>query len=161
VIHRRRRKLSAVYGLGEGAVEFFYVSRGEAMLRAVEAAKLDCNVPAQRLLRRLFEAYLSRFFAGFELTVPRGRGRDSWMYAQWHTDERFAACFDHLTPLRRRHHWRARLEARGRIEVTAAVSGRSIVLLDDVCTTGTTVATHLVSLLEAGAEATALVLVMR
>lgn len=158
MLHLHRRKLSAAYALGPGVVWFFCVSTDARMHKLVTAAKLKASVPAFRAMRRVYDEYLQRYFPGFRVTVPRGEGPDSLMYRLWRDDARFLACFDHEMPLNRRHHWAARLHGHARVEVTAGVAGQRLVLVDDVVTTGTTLATHLVSLLEAGAQATAMVL---
>jgi phosphoribosylpyrophosphate synthetase len=161
LIYPRVRKLSRVYGLGEGRLLYYCLSSDEASYGLLKAAKLGANEAAARKVKAAYEAHLAAFFPGFALTVPRGSGRDSFMYRLWGDDRRFLPCFDNLTPLKRRHHWAARLAASGAVEVVCDVADKRVVLVDDVVTTGATLATHLVALLRAGAYATALVFAAR
>lgn len=166
MIGKRTRVLSRQFHMGGGCVHWFYVAeRSGAILRALRAAKMGERQDAREWIKRVFDAHLDLYFPGFGVTVPRGRGLDNMMYEMWSGDERFVGCWDYETPIPRNHHWASRLES-SRIQeladgVAEKVAGRNIVIVDDVFTTGSTLMTHLVALLRAGARATGLMLTVR
>lgn len=158
---RRSRKLGGFLP-GRGSVEVFVICAGEPdALACIERAKLEGDAACAAAVKRVFDRYLARYFpptAGWFLTVPRGRGGDSFVVKMWRDDPRFLRCFDHNRPLDVAHHWAARLGGYPTIRVRGEVAGKFIVVVDDVMTTGTTLTGHLVALLKAGAYATGLVL---
>lgn len=161
MLYRRVRKLGGMLG-AEGDLHYFIIApRSRGAVRAIAAAKLEGHAGLAAQVKAAFERYLLKYFpeaAGWRLTVPRGSGRASFMYRLWREDARFVPCFRHEVPVGIPHDWRARLGHYPLQVVTAPVAGMRIVLLDDLLTTGSTLAAHLVPLLRAGAEATALVL---
>ena len=161
MISRRVRALGELLP-GEGELGYFCITgANDSVLRAVGEAKMRGNMALSEQIKAIFNRYLTKYFVDFELTVPRGRGSDSFMIRTWRGDARFVTCFDFDTPLDVAHDWRSRLGKYPTISVTVDVKDRWIVLLDDVMTTGSTMAGHLLALLRAGANATALVLTRR
>jgi len=159
VLILRNRYLGDMLGNLGTRLGFFVLATKPVAVEAVKLAKLDGGNPRlAAAVKRAFEPYLKRYFAGFRITTPRGSGPDSLMYRLWRDDPRFLACFDHDAPAAVSHDWRARLGHYPDVPLARDVRGLRIVLLDDVVTTGTTLVAHLLPLLRGGALATALVL---
>jgi len=161
MIYRRHRKLGEAFG-AEGVLGYFALaSQSSTVLEAVKAAKFGGDTAAAAVVKAALERAVEHYFKGFAVTVPRGRGKESFMYRTFRTHPRFLACFHYGRPVNVSHHWAARLGSYPAIPVALPVEelrGRDIVLLDDLVTTGTTMAHHLLALLRAGANATALAL---
>jgi len=128
--------------------------------RALYQAKGLGNKEIEGRIKRLLWDTLDRWFAGFDVCCPvGGQKAASWIHGLFVGHPRWLGCFDYGTVLGVSNHWISRLDGKLDVNVPLAmdVRDRWVVCVDDVMTTGMTMARHLKSLCDGGAYAVGLV----